>query len=204
MKDNSFRYFIVYKPFMMLSQFTSQHAKHRTLAHLDFEFPSDAYPVGRLDNDSEGLLFITNDKSLNHRLLLPENKHKRTYLAQVDGEAFDADFEQLRKGVEITSNKKKYITLPSEIEIVEEEPILPERFPPIRKRKKVPTTWVKLTLVEGKNRQVRRMTAHAGFPTLRLVRMSMEGVEIGNLQPGEVQELTQKDIYHKLFGEEIA
>jgi 23S rRNA pseudouridine2457 synthase len=201
--SNEFRYFMVYKPFEMLSQFTSQHAKHNTLADLDFEFPKDAYPVGRLDNDSEGLLLITNDKTLNHRVLQPVHAHTRSYFAQVEGAATDEDLADLREGVTIKANKKTYDTIPALLEIAGEEPPFPERFPPIRKRKNVPTTWIKLTLTEGKNRQVRRMTAYAGFPTLRLVRVSMQGLEIGNMQPGEVKEFSEAEMYEKLFGESV-
>ena len=137
------------------------------------------YPVGRLDADSEGLLILTNDKQLNHRLLNPEFRHSRTYLAQVDGAVTGEALDKLRRGVTITVNGRPYKTRPAKAETPEQEPVLPERVPPIRYRKSIPTSWIKLTLSEGKNRQVRKMTAAAGFPTLRLVRVAIEGILLG-------------------------
>lgn len=187
----------------MLSQFTSQHETHITLAELDYDFPSDVYPVGRLDHDSEGLLFLTNDKALNQRLLHPSNQHERKYWSQVEGAPTAQELEPLRHGVEIRPSKKHYTTLPAKVDILQEAPALPDRNPPIRDRKNIPTTWLELTLIEGKNRQVRKMTAKVGFPTLRLVRASMEGIELGDLQPGEVKEMTQEEVYQQLFGEVV-
>ncbi|WP_439557515.1 pseudouridine synthase, partial [Dyadobacter sp.] len=154
----------------MLSQFTRE-GDHPTLADLDFEFAKDIYPVGRLDADSEGLLLLTNDNFLKTKLLEPRNKHTRTYYVQVEGEITAEACEQLSRGVVISINGKAYKTLPANARVIEEPP-LPERNPPIRFRKNIPTTWLALTLREGKNRQVRRMTAAVGFPTLRLARWS--------------------------------
>jgi 23S rRNA pseudouridine2457 synthase len=155
----------------MLSQFTRE-GDHPTLADLDFTFAKDIYPVGRLDADSEGLLLLTNDNFLKTKLLEPRNKHTRTYYVQVEGEVTQDACEQLSKGVTISINGKSYKTLPATAEMID-EPELPERDPPIRFRKNIPTSWLALTLREGKNRQVRRMTATVGFPTLRLVRWSI-------------------------------
>ncbi|MDP4207694.1 MAG: pseudouridine synthase [Bacteroidota bacterium] len=192
------QYFIIYKPFGMLSQFTAEGDK-ATLAQLG-QFPPDVYPVGRLDADSEGLLILTNDKELNHRLLNPKFRHKRTYLAQVDGAVTPEAIEKLCKGVTITVDGRPYATLPAQAKALTAEPGLPERIPPIRYRKSIPTSWVELTLHEGKNRQVRKMTASVGFPTLRLVRVAIEGIQLGGMQPGEVRELYHEKIYRLLFG----
>jgi 23S rRNA pseudouridine2457 synthase len=192
-KDLS-RYFIIYKPFGVLSQFSGEA---NTLASL-FDFPKEVYPVGRLDKDSEGLLLITDDKWLNHHLLNPRFGHQRTYLAQVEGVPTPEALKALSNGVKINVDGKEYLTKHAIAKLLEEEPILPDRDPPIRYRKNVPDSWIELTLIEGKNRQVRKMTAAVGFPTLRLVRKSMEKINILNFAVGEVQELDQETIYHKL------
>ena len=138
----------------MLSQFSKEGDKP-TLADLDFKFSKDIYPVGRLDADSEGLLLLTNDTDLNYRLLNPKFKHKRTYYVQVDGQISEEACQQLATGVKISIDGKPHHTLPAKIEILEQEPLLPARNPPIRFRKNIPTSWVSITLHEGKNRQVR-------------------------------------------------
>jgi 23S rRNA pseudouridine2457 synthase len=180
----------------MLSQF-SREGEHKTLANLNFNFPKDVYPVGRLDSDSEGLLLLTNDKSLNHKLLDPKFKHNRTYLAQVEGIFSEDAKKKLERGVEISMDGKKYQTLPCKVEIVP-EPKLPERNPPIRFRKNIPTSFIKISLHEGKNRQVRKMTAAVGFPTLRLIRIAIEKIQLENLQPGEVKEIKKEEYYSLL------
>lgn len=188
------RYFIIYKPFGVLSQFSGEG---QTLASL-FDFPKEVYPVGRLDKDSEGLLLITDDKWLNHHLLNPRFGHQRTYLAQVEGIPTPEALKSLGNGVKINVDGKDYLTKPAIAKLLPESPELPDRDPPIRYRKNVPDSWVELTLIEGKNRQVRKMTAAVGFPTLRLVRKSMEKINIANFKVGEVQELDQETVYHKL------
>lgn len=193
------RYFIVYKPYLVLSQFTSQLGK-QTLADY-FKLPKDIYPVGRLDEDSEGLLILTNDAKLNHRLLDPYNAHEREYWVQVDGAISQEAISQLQKGVSISLNGKLYKTKPCIASVFNHEPLLPKRNPLIRFRKEIPSPWIKIILTEGKNRQVRKMTAKVGFATLRLVRNRIEGIELGNLQPGEMKELSEKMIYKKLFNE---
>ncbi|MDR3679059.1 MAG: pseudouridine synthase [Flavipsychrobacter sp.] len=187
-----FDYFIFYKPFNVLSQFSEEGDK-KTLAHYLPHVAKNVYPVGRLDYDSEGLLLLTNDKALTHQLLDPSFKHKRTYLVQVEGLINTAAIKSLQQGVTITIDGKKYTTLPAEAELLSEPPLLPDRNPPIRYRKNVPDSWLSLTLTEGKNRQVRRMTAAVGFPTLRLVRYSIGNVTIGNMQPGESIKLASTD-----------
>ncbi|MCC7506617.1 MAG: pseudouridine synthase [Saprospiraceae bacterium] len=183
------RYFLLYKPFGMLSQFSRETPEQRTLADLDVVFPKDVYPVGRLDADSEGLLLLTNDKSLNARLLNPRFEHPRTYWAQVEGIPDEAALEQLRAGVTIRIDGKSFQTRPAKVEVLTVQPELPERHPPVRFRKTVPDAWLELTLVEGKNRQVRRMCAAVGLPVLRLVRVAIGDILRGDMQPGEVREI---------------
>lgn len=193
-----YRYFIAYKPFGMLTQF-SREGERKVLANLNYVFPKDVYPVGRLDADSEGLLVLTNDKSVNEKLLHPSNKHLRTYLVQVEGEVHNEACIQLSSGVEISVDGKKYKTLPAgSVSIVDPPDFLPERNPPVRFRKSIPTSWIRIQLSEGKNRQVRKMTAAVGFPTLRLVRIVMESLELDFFEPGDVVELDKAVFYSKL------
>lgn len=175
-----------YKPFDVLSQFTQEHPSHRTLG--EFRFPPRVYPIGRLDRDSEGLLLLSDEPEWTDRLLNPRRAHPRTYHAQVEGEISDAALQQLRRG---GIDLKDFRTLPCEARRLESEPQHPPRDPPIRFRKSVPTLWLELTLTEGKNRQVRRMTAAVGFPTLRLVRVSIGGLKLAalGLKPGEWRDL---------------
>jgi len=180
----------------MLSQF-SREGDHATLADLDFTFAKDIYPVGRLDADSEGLLLLTNDNYLKTKLLEPRNKHTRTYYVQVEGEISKEACGELSAGVAISINGKSYRTLPAKAHQIA-EPTLPERNPPIRFRQHIPTSWLSLTLHEGKNRQVRRMTAAVGFPTLRLVRWSIGKISLadknGNFpNSGDVWEVTSAE-----------
>ncbi|WP_243647852.1 pseudouridine synthase [Flaviaesturariibacter flavus] len=183
----AFRYFILYKPFDVLSQFTPDAPGDRTLADLGFSFPPDVYPVGRLDRDSEGLLLLTNDNALKTRYLEPKFKLPKTYWAQVEGLPTAEAIARLAAGVTIRINGKEHRTAPARVRLLEAEPRLPERNPPIRYRKSIPTAWIELTITEGKNRQVRRMTAAAGLPTLRLVRVAIGSVRLGDLAPGEVR-----------------
>lgn len=174
------------KPFGVLSQFT-QEAGHSALD--EFHFPPGIYAAGRLDHDSEGALLLTDNGKLIKKLLDPKFEHPRTYLAQVDGQITEEAVRQLARGVTIHG----YHTKPCKAEIVP-EPALWERTPPVRFRKNIPTSWVKLTLIEGKNRQVRHMTAAVGFPTLRLVRVQIGNIPLGKLQPGEWRIVTEKVI----------
>lgn len=193
------RYFIVYKPYLVLSQF-SKHAGKQTLSDY-FKVPEDVYPVGRLDEDSEGLLILTNDKKLNHRLLNPAFAHEREYFVQVDGAITEEARIKMEHGVEINLDGRLYLTKPCSVSIFKEDPDVPPRIPPIRFRKNIPTTWIKIFLTEGKNRQVRKMTAKVGFATLRLLRYRIKNVELDNLKPGELIELSEQLIYKKLFDE---
>lgn len=180
-------YFIAYKPFNVLTQF-SDTQQRETLQVLKHDFPKDVYPVGRLDRDSEGLLFLTNNVRVNHQLLNPRFKHEREYWVQVEGEPTPESLLQLQQGLQL----KDHLTLPCQAEIMA-SPDLPPRDPPVRFRQAIPTTWLKMVLHEGKNRQVRRMTAAVGFPTLRLVRVRIENLWLGSLLPGEVRSLTAEE-----------
>jgi len=177
------QYYIFYKPFQVLSQF-SREGEKETLADYLKNIGKDIYPVGRLDYDSEGLLLLTNDKPLTHQLLDPSFAHQRTYWVQVEGMINEEAIKKLQQGVMINVNGKMHKTKPALAKIFEEKPKVPERNPPIRFRKDIPTSWISLTISEGKNRQVRRMTAAVGFPTLRLIRNSIGDVNINDMLPG--------------------
>ncbi len=174
-----------HKPYGVLSQFTKEKPEHRTLA--EFGFPKHVYPIGRLDWDSEGLLLLSDEKEWNDKLLNPQHEHKRTYHVQVDGIATEEAMSQLRKGVLIQGRKTK----PCVARLLKEFNYLP-RTVPIRFRVSVPTSWIELKLIEGKNRQVRRMTARAGFPTLRLIRVAIGTFELSDLAVGEWLELSSQ------------
>ena len=177
----------------MLSQFTREGG-HLSLADIDFDWPSDVYSVGRLDTDSEGLLLLTNDKRVNSELLSPENGHPRTYHAQVEGAPEYSDMRVLMSPTDLNIKNRIYKTKSCKASILDPQPEYPERTPPIRVRKSVPDKWISLTLTEGKNRQVRKMTAKAGFPTLRLIRESIGPFKLKGLSSGEVRELSEEDI----------
>ena len=178
----------------MLTQFSGEGPTLATLG----EFPKEVYPVGRLDKDSEGLLLLTDDKSLNHQLLNPRFAHQRTYYVQVEGIPTPEALAQLQAGVTIQVDGKAYRTKPAVAKLLEDAPTLPDRDPPIRYRASIPDRWLALTLIEGKNRQVRKMTAAVGFPTLRLVRYSMEKITLDGMGVGEVRELSQEVVYRAL------
>lgn len=165
-----------YKPYGVLSQFTPEPGSAwRTLA--EFGLPKGVYPVGRLDADSEGLLLLTDEPGLNSALLDPKNAHPREYWAQVEGVPSAAALAQLQQGVEIGG----YRTLPARAWVIDPAPQFPPRVPPIRVRKTVPDSWIGLELIEGKNRQVRKMTAAVGHPTLRLIRVRILQLTLGEL-----------------------
>ncbi|RYE25162.1 MAG: pseudouridine synthase [Sphingobacteriales bacterium] len=191
------KYFLFYKPYQVLCQFSPEGEK-QTLMDYFPGLQKDIYPVGRLDFDSEGLLLLTNDKQLTHQLLEPKFAHSKTYWAQVEGEVTEKSLQQLRSGVVINISGKQYKTKPAQAIALKNEPDVPERNPPIRYRANIPTTWIALTITEGKNRQVRRMCAVVGFPVLRLVRNSIGKVNLNGLQPGEWIEATA-DVKTKLI-----
>ena len=189
-------YFIIHKPFNVLSQFTSTDGK-KTLKDV-FDIPPEAWPVGRLDYDSEGLLIVTDDKNLNHFLLDPAHAHEREYWVQVEGDISDEQIERLQKGVAITVNGKRYQTKKCVVKKFSHSPQVSVRNPPIRFRKSVSDGWIKIILTEGKNRQVRKMTAAVGCPTLRLIRYRIEGINLEKLEPGEMKKIAKQELYNLL------
>lgn len=186
------KYILFYKPYGVLCQFTDNSDRSR-LTLKDYIPIPDVYSVGRLDKDSEGLLLLTDNGQLQNRLANPRFSHSRTYYAQVEGIPNESTLAQLRGGVTI----KNYRTRKAKVRLLSSEPNLPPRIPPIRDRKFIPTCWLEMTLTEGKNRQVRRMTAAVGFPTLRLVRISLGSgankLDLSDLNPGEWRELTSTE-----------
>ncbi|MBF2098230.1 MAG: pseudouridine synthase [Gloeomargaritaceae cyanobacterium C42_A2020_066] len=179
-----YRYLVFHKPYGVLCQFSCPEPGRQTLQ--DFIPVPGVYPAGRLDQDSEGLLVLTDDGALQHRLTTPKFGHRRTYLAQVEGLPTEAALMSLRQGVVI----QDYHTRPAEARLLADPPDLPPRDPPIRYRAAIPTAWLELTLTEGKNRQVRRMTAAVGYPTLRLVRIAFGALTLQGLTPGNWRPLT--------------
>ena len=186
------RYYIFHKPYQVLSQFSAEGEK-QTLSDYLKQIPKNIYPVGRLDYDSEGLLLLTDDKQLTHQLLDPSFAHPRPYWVQVEGEVTAEAIQKLEEGVTISIDGKPYRTKKAKAKIFTEQPDVAERNPPVRFRKNIPTSWISLTLTEGKNRQVRKMTAATGFPTLRLIRYAIGNVTLDGLAPGD----------HKLMDERI-
>lgn len=172
------------KPFQVISQFSDSGGKKTLRDYIPFP---DVYPAGRLDYDSEGLLVLTNNGKLQAQLTQPGKKTAKTYLVQVEGIPTESSLQQLRYGV----NLKDGLTLPAYVEMISEPDWLWSREPPIRHRLTVPTRWLKITIHEGRNRQIRRMTAHIGYPTLRLIRYSIGNWQITSLQPGEWRKIDE-------------
>ena len=181
------RYILVNKPYEVLTQFTDEQGR-ATLK--DFVAIPDIYPVGRLDFDSEGLVLLTDDKQLQHRLSEPRFKVAKTYWAQVEGIPTEEALEQLRRGVDIKSG----FTSPAEAQLLSPTTELWARSKPVRFRANIPTSWVEITISQGMNRQVRKMTAAVGFPTLRLVRVRLAGLRADGLAPGQWRELTAQEV----------
>lgn len=173
-----------HKPFGIISQFSPDGSPNRTLA--DFRFPKDVYAIGRLDADSEGLLLLSDEPALNQKLLHPRHAHARIYWAQVENVPDTASLWQLERGITIQGRR----TLPCRAWLLDPQPDISPRTPPIRFRKNIPTAWIALELVEGKNRQVRRMTASIGHPTLRLLRIQIGQFELGGIAPGKWKALS--------------
>lgn len=177
-----------HKPYGVLSQFTPDQPGQRTLA--EFGFPKDVFPIGRLDQDSEGLILLGNEREWVNRLLEPRHGHPRTYHVQVEGLPQNAAFTRLALGgIDIKGHR----TLPCQARALDPAPDYPPRDPPVRFRKSVPDCWIELVLTEGKNRQVRRMTAAVGHPTLRLIRVAIGGFRLAPLAAGQWRELTAGD-----------
>jgi len=178
----------LHKPYGVLSQFTPEPgSRWRTLA--DFGLPAGIYPLGRLDADSEGLLLFSDEAGLNTRLLDPRHAHQRGYWAQVERVPSAGALQRLERGIDLGD----FQTKPCRARLLETAPVVPPRDPPIRVRKNVPDCWLSLELVEGKNRQVRRMTAAIGHPTLRLIRVRIGQFSLGSLAPGTWRELNDTE-----------
>jgi 23S rRNA pseudouridine2457 synthase len=186
-----YRYLLFYKPYNVLCQFTDDRAPTQQRQTLKQYVPvPNVYAVGRLDQDSEGLLLLTNHGQLQHRLSHPTFQHPRTYWVQVERIPDSGALQQLRQGVVIQGDR----TRPAQVRILPDDPVLPPRDPPIRVRKQIPTAWLEMTLTEGRNRQVRRMTAAVGFPTLRLVRVKIAHLSLAGLQPGQWRDILPEEL----------
>ena len=179
-----------------MSQFSPVDGKSTLSDFLTLK--DDVYPVGRLDYDSEGLLILTNDNYLKTQILDPDNAHDRVYLLQLDGDITKAAIKEIENGVEINVDGEIYTTLPAKAEILNTPPVIFDRSVPVRFRKDLPTSWIKLTLTEGKNRQARKIAAKVGFPVLRLIRISIEDINLNDMLPGAITQISKKTIYKLL------
>lgn len=192
------RYFIIYKPYKMLSQFVGSLAEQRKLNALNFGFPIGTNAVGRLDDESEGLLILTTDKTLTKRLLHPDKKHSRTYMVQVEKIVNEQTLHCLKTGIEILikGQNRPYTTLPCDVRIIDKPKNLPFRENTLRED--LPQTWLEFKLTEGKNRQIRKMCRIVGHKCKRLIRTKIEDLDLETMQPGDVEEIEQKKLFKLL------
>ncbi|NRA11737.1 MAG: pseudouridine synthase [Crocinitomicaceae bacterium] len=179
-------YFALYKPYGYLSQFSGE-SNDKLLGEL-YDFPKDVYSIGRLDKDSEGLILLTNDNRYKTQLLDPDSEKQKTYWVQVEGDISDRALFELQEGTITIAHKGRNHRVKKAICEKMDPPIIPDREPAIRARVNIPTSWIQISITEGKNRQVRKMTAAVGFPTLRLIRVSFDNQELKDLEPGQVRE----------------
>ena len=191
------QYILFHKPYGVLSQFTPEDGA-RSLA--EFDLPKGVYPAGRLDKDSEGLLLLTDDGPLIEQLLNPRNQKPKTYWALVERVPTEESLQRMRDGLRI----EDYTTLPCEVALLQPQPEVEPRDPPVRVRKSVQDVWLEITVVEGKNRQVRKMTAAIGHPTLRLMRHSIANLQLGDLAPGQWKAIGRQDIHWSHTGAAVA
>lgn len=182
------RYILFHKPYGVLSQFTPEDGA-KSLG--EFSLPKDVYPAGRLDKDSEGLLLLTDDGPLIEKLLNPKNEKPKTYWVLVERIPTEDELGKMRNGLKI----EDYETRPCQVKILDPQPEIPPRDPPVRVRKTVADVWIEVRIVEGKNRQVRKMTAAIGHPTLRLIRMKIANLDLGMLKAGEWMEIPKSEIH---------
>jgi 23S rRNA pseudouridine2457 synthase len=182
------RYILFHKPYGVLSQFTPEDGA-KSLA--EFGLPKDVYPAGRLDKDSEGLLLLTDDGLLIEKLLNPKNEKPKTYLVLVERVPTEEELQRLRRGLKI----EDYLTRPAQVRILDPQPQIPPRDPPVRLRKTVQDIWIEIKIVEGKNRQIRKMTAAIGHPTLRLIRINIANLELSGLSVGAWTEIPKSEIH---------
>ena len=181
------RYILFHKPYNVLSQFTPEDGAR---ALCEFDLPADVYAAGRLDKDSEGLLLLTNDGLLIEKLLNPKNDKPKTYWVLVERVPTEEELTRMRNGLKI----EDYLTKSCLVKILDPQPELPPRDPPVRFRKTVQDVWIEITITEGKNRQIRKMTAAIGHPTLRLIRKKIGQLELGDLPIGHWREINKVDV----------
>ena len=186
-------YYMFHKPYGVISQFTPDQPGQDCLKNW-LDVPTDVYPIGRLDLDSEGLLLLTNDHRMNAAILNPKAVILKTYWAQVEGLIAMEEAKKLMDGVMIRSGKKPHLVRAQALQILTDAPSVFPRNPPIRERKNIPTSWISISITEGKNRQVRKMFAAIGFPVLRLIRYRIGTLNLDTLSPGEYRLLSSKDV----------
>lgn len=193
---HDFTYLIVNKPYGLLSKYNKSDREEKSLKDIVGNISTDIYPIGRLDKDSEGLLIMTNDKYLHTHLLHPQNKHPRSYWVQLDNTITENAITSLSiGGIVIQHNKKSHLTAPCHAHKIDSPEVLWDRTPPIRYRAHIPTSWIDITLTEGKNRQIRQMCAKVGFPVLRLIRHRIVGIHVHHLAGKPFITIDKKTLY---------